>query len=189
MDRMLPGSGDRGLTLIELLVTLAVLAVTLVMGAPSLQRLVHGNQLRAEAGRLVTAINLARSEAIIRNLPVSVCPSRMAATGSSTCSGDYTGGWIVFSNRDLDREVDADTDEVIRAFESIPSGYTLTNRAGTRSVSELITYLPDGSSRRNRTLLVCAPGERGNRSWSIVLNLVGRARVAKGEGTCPAALS
>ena len=189
MDRMIPGRGDRGLTLIELMVTLVVLSITLVVGAPALQRLIHGNQLRAEAGRLVTAINLARSEAIIRNLPVSLCPSSTAAAGTATCAGEYAGGWIVFSNADRDRVVDEGTDELIRVFEPIPPGYTLTNRAGTRGVSDLITYLPDGSSRRNRTLLVCAPLERGTRGWSIVLNMVGRVRVSAGEGQCPASVT
>lgn len=185
MDRMLRGPGDRGLTLIELMITLVVLSIALLAGAPPMQRLIHGNQLRAETGRLLTAINLARSEAIIRNLPVSLCPSAMAVTGNPVCAGEYASGWIVFSNRDRDRVVDDDADEVIRAFESIPGGYTLTNRAGTRAASEIITYLPDGSSRRNLTLLVCAPATRSLDAWSIVLNMVGRARVAKGEGTCP----
>jgi type IV fimbrial biogenesis protein FimT len=185
VDRILPGPGCHGLTLIELMITLAIVGVALVVGAPSLQRVVSANQLRAEAGRLLGAINLARSEAILRNVPVSLCPSSMATTGSTACSGEYLGGWIVYSNWDRDRVVDAGADELIRAFVPVAPGYRLTNRAGTRGVSELITYLPDGSSRRNRTLLLCAPRERRVEPWSIVLNRVGRARVARGEGTCP----
>lgn len=189
MDRMLPGAGERGLTLIELMLALAILAIVLSLGAPSLQGLVDGTRLRAQAHRLVTAINLARSEAILRNQPVSLCPSSMASTGSTSCSGDYSRGWIMFTNLDRDRVVDDDTDVIIRAFESIPRGYTLTNRAGTRAASELITYLPDGSSRRNRTLLICPRSRSIMQSWSVILNRVGRARVSKGEGTCPLPVS
>ena len=189
MDRMLPGAGECGLSLIELMLALAVLAIVLSLGVPSMQGLVDGTRLRAQAHRLVTAINLARSEAILRNQPVSLCPSAMASTGTARCSGDYAGGWIVFSNVDRDRVVDDEADNIIRVFESIPRGYTLTNRAGTRSASELITYLPDGSSRRNRTLLICPPSGSIVQPWSIVLNRVGRARVSKGEGTCPLPVS
>lgn len=186
MDRKLPGRGSRGLTLIELMITLAILAAVLALGAPPMQGLVHGTRLRAETQRLVTAINLARSEAISRNMPVSLCPSPMAAGGDASCAGEYAGGWIIFANPDRDRQVDDGKGQVIQAFEPIPPGYTLTNRAGTRAASELITYLPDGTSRRNRTLLLCPPAGWKAEPWGVVLNRVGRARLSRGEGTCPA---
>ena len=181
------GLRGRGLSLIELLIALAVLSITLMLSAPPMQRLVHQNQLRGEASRLVSAINLARSEAILRNSPVSLCPSPRGFDGSSHCSGEYAQGWVVFVNVDRDGQVDDGVDHIIRSFAPAPEGYTLTNRAGTRPVTGAITYLPDGSSRRNRTLLLCAPLARELESWSIVLNMVGRARVERGVGTCPVA--
>lgn len=188
MDRMSCIGSCRGLTLIELMITLVILAVTVMVVAPGMAQLIHGNRLRTEASRLVTAINLARSEAVIRNVPVSVCPSSMASSGIAGCSGDYADGWIVFTNRDQNTRVDAGSDEVVRVFESIPRGYSLTNRTGTRVVSQPITYRPDGSSRQNRTLLLCPPGGNSVEPWSVVLNNVGRARVAKGDGQCPVGL-
>ncbi len=185
MDRMSRRLRPHGLTLVELLVSLVVLSITVALAVPSMAGLISGNRLRTHSSRLVTAINLARSEAILRNHPVSICPSAMAATGRAICSGDYTHGWLVFANADRDRIVDADNDEVIAAFAQIPAGYSLTNRAGTRSVADLITFYPDGSSRRNRTLLLCAPAGRNRQPWRVILNQVGRARVARGGGTCP----
>jgi type IV fimbrial biogenesis protein FimT len=177
-----------GLTLIELMITLVILAVTVTLVSPAMAQLIYGNRLRTEAGRLVVAINLARSEAVIRQIPVSVCPSSMARSGVARCSGEYADGWIVFTNPDRNAQVDAGSDEVVRVFEPIPGGYSLTNRAGTQVATELITYLPDGSSRRNRTLLLCPPAAGRVKPWAVVLNTVGRARAAKGEGQCPAAL-
>lgn len=175
----------RGFTLVELMITVLLLAITLMVATPPLQQLVHGNRLRTEASRLLRALNLARSEAVLRNQPVSICPSSMAVDGSARCSGEFAQGWLVFANPDRDRVVDASRDSVIRAFAAISPNYTLTNRAGTHGVTELITYLPDGSSRRSRTLLLCAPPGHAVPSWSIVLNNVGRPRVARGEGACP----
>lgn len=169
-----------GLTLIELMVTLVMLVVTVSVVAPSMQRLICGNRLRTETDRLLVAINLARSEAVNRNIPVSLCPSTMASSGDDRCSGSLADGWIVFTNQDRDGVVDAGTDEVIRAFAAIPRGYFLTNLAGTRAITEAITYLPDGSSRRNRTLLLCPPAGYPVAPWRVVLNLVGRARAARG---------
>ena len=51
--------------------------------------------MRAEAHRLLGAINLARSEAVLRNRPVSLCPSEISRTGVAQCSGNYAGGWLV----------------------------------------------------------------------------------------------
>jgi type IV fimbrial biogenesis protein FimT len=81
--------------------------------------------------------------------------------------------------------VDAGTDKVLRAFEGLPPGYRLTNRKGTRAAFELINYLPDGSSHSTRTLLFCPPPQVTGQSLSIVINIVGRARLAKGWGICP----
>lgn len=175
----------RGLTLIELMITLVVLAITALVVTPSMQTLLHGNRLHAEAGRLVTAMNLARSEAVIRNIPVSVCPSHMASSSILACGGQYADGWIVFTNTNRDAVVDIGDDEVIQAFAAIPGGYSLTNRAGTRIATGLVTFLPDGSTRQNRTLLVCPPPGNAAEPWAVVLNMVGRARVGKGEGQCP----
>lgn len=188
MDRMSRQFSCRGLTLIELMITLVILAATVTMAAPAMQQMIQGSRLRTETTRLLDAINLARSEAVLRNVPVSVCPSSMADSGMPACAGDFSDGWIVFTNRNRDRIIDADTDRVIRAFEAIPSGYALTNLAGTRPVEEMITYLPDGSSRRNLSLLLCPPDSVRLEPWRVVLNSVGRARAAKVEGHCPRGL-
>ncbi|MEZ5572001.1 MAG: GspH/FimT family pseudopilin [Halioglobus sp.] len=174
-----------GFTLIELMIVLVVLAIMISVSAPLMQDLVHSNQLRSEASRFLGAINLARSEAVMRNQPVSICPSAMAITGAPECSGNYADGWIVFANADRDKVVDLATDQVLQVFEGIPSGYRLTNRSGTRDAFELINYLPDGSSPSNRTLLFCPPPGAAVPNLSVVINIVGRARLVGGWGECP----
>ncbi len=185
MDRMSPRGSAEGLTLVELMIVLAVLAVSLSVGTPLFQDQIHSNRLRAEASRFLGAINLARSEAVMRNVAVSICPSAMAITGQAKCSGAYSGGWIVYANADRDKVVDADADEVLQVFEGLPSGYRLTNRSGKTMAFELINYLPDGSSHSSRTLMFCSPQGTSQPSLSIVINIVGRARLAEGWGECP----
>lgn len=185
MNRMSRCGGIAGFTLLELMVVLVLVAISLSVVTPLLQGLLHNNRVNYETNRFLGAINLARSEAIIRNVTVSVCPSAMTRTGESICSGTYAGGWIVFSNPDKDRVVDAGTDKVLRVFEGLPSGYHLTNRKGTRAAFKLINYLPDGSSHSNRTLVFCPPQQVSVQSLSIVINIVGRARLARDWGTCP----
>jgi len=176
-----------GFTLVELMIVLVVLAITVSLATPLMQNLLHSNRLRAESNRLMGAINLARSEAVMRNQIVSICPSQMAATGKPECAGTYAGGWIVFANADKDRVVDSGEDQVLEVFEALPPGYRLTNRSATREAFEAINYLPDGSSHSNRTLMLCPPRGIAVQALAIVINIVGRARLAGELGECPLA--
>lgn len=187
MDRMSAFLAPRGFTLVELMIVLVVAAVSLSVATPLMKDTLYRNQLDSVTRRFLSAINLARMESVMRNEPVSICPSPMAQTGVPECSGLYTQGWIVFSNPDKDKVVDAGTDTVLRVFEGLPAGYSLTNRKGDRPAFELINYLPDGSSHNNRTLLFCGDGQSSATSLSIVINIVGRPRLARGWGQCPLA--
>ena len=179
------GSSNYGFTVIELMLVVAVLAITLTVAVPSMQRTIHGSQLRSQTNRLMSAINLARSEAIANNTIVSLCPSSYASDGAATCSRTYVDGWLVFTNADRDRDVDEGVDKIVKAFDGLPPGYSLSNKAGSQNAFELISYRPDGSSRRNMTLLLCSPQSWSIPSWSIVMNIVGRPRVARAWGQCP----
>ncbi|MFK7976313.1 MAG: GspH/FimT family pseudopilin [Halioglobus sp.] len=174
-----------GFTLIEMLIVVAVVAIGLSLAAPSWHALVQKNQLRQSAAHLLDSVVAARSEAVLRNLPVTLCPSAMHESGEPECDGHYGDGWIVFANADKDREVDADEDEVLHVYPPLPSSIGLTNKAGTANISAAIHYLPDGSSRRNMTLMLCSIRLPSLSSLSLVLNIVGRPRMQAGWGECP----
>ena len=181
MKRMLRASPQLGLTLVELMITLAVIAVALAVTVPSLARLQANFQLRSGAHRLVAAINLARTEALERRQWVSLCPS----LAGGDCSGDFSRGWLLFRDGDRDRAFDPENEELILRAQGLPRGYTVTDRNGSNPVVESIAYSPDGSARSNQTLLLCAPAAPRVEPYAIVLNRVGRVRLARGEGVCP----
>lgn len=80
-----------GFTLIELMVTISVLAILLGVGVPSFQATIQGNRISTSANDLVAALQFARSEAVRRGVNVTVCSSNDQAT----CSGAWSDGWIV----------------------------------------------------------------------------------------------
>lgn len=184
MARLFSAVRPRGVTLVELLVVMSVLGVALALGAAPLRDLRQSNQLSSQVARFTESVRLARAEAIMRNVPVSICPSAMASSGAAACAGVYADGWIVFANSGADRAVDPDSDEVLRVFPGLPPGFTVTNRAGDRAAAQLINYRPDGSSRNNQTLVFCPPGGSRAGAVSVVINIVGRPRVQREQDAC-----
>ena len=171
-----------GLTLVELLVALLILAVVATLGAPAFSRSLNSYRQRAAVQSLLTACQLARNEAVTGQTAVTLCP---VAAGDGACGEDYAGGWQVFVDRDDDQNPD-DDEPVLQRFDPLIEALRVSDRAGRIPVSIPITWYPDGSARRNLTLQVCAKNDEVGDSLSVVLNLAGRPRVARGEGICPA---
>lgn len=183
MKRISRQTGQDGLTLVELMVAVTILSILLSLGAPSLGGMLSKYRMRTAAHRLVGAMNLARTEAVSRNTPVTLCP--VAAVVGESCGTNYALGWQLFSNENRDEVLDEGSGQLIHLFPALPEGFSITNRLGTRVVSEPVTWYPDGTSRRNLSFQLCAPNSDGASAYGVVLNLVGRARVARGEGRCP----
>ena len=95
---------QRGFTLTELLITLTVAAIGLSIAVPSFQSTVNNNRRATAVNQLVSALHMARSEAVTRNMQVAMCPS---ANGQSCQGGGWQTGWIFFTDANQNRAVDA----------------------------------------------------------------------------------
>lgn len=82
-----------GFTLIELMVTLAVLAIVITVAIPGFNDLIRNNRTDALSEEFVSALNFARLEAVKRTGRVSLCASD---DGEDCNNADWTKGWIVF---------------------------------------------------------------------------------------------
>jgi len=87
---------QHGLTALELLVTMAIVAILLAAGVPAFKNYGWNLRLKTAMDVLQTDLNLARGRAISHNIQTVICP----ATDSHDCSGlsDWQDGWIVFTD-------------------------------------------------------------------------------------------
>lgn len=97
----------RGVTLIELLVTIVVLGVLLAMGLPSLRDFLVGNRLSSNVNGFIGLVNYARSEAIVRNQDVVVCPKNASTIACASTATWNTLEIQAFVDEDGDGERDA----------------------------------------------------------------------------------
>src|SRR5688572_32614094 len=115
-------SREGGFSLVELMVTVTVLALLMGIGVPTFRDVSLGSRLSASANDLLASVQLARSEAIKRNVAVTLCAS---ADGVSCAgSGGWEQGWITVID-----PLGAAT--VLQHQQSLPDGYLLTQASGT----------------------------------------------------------
>lgn len=163
-----------GFTLTELMITVVIAAILLAVGVPSFQSLIRNNRVATHMNEMISALNLARSEAAKRGLRVSLCPS----TNQTTCTGgtNWNGGWIVFTDTSTnDSTVTVGT--VLRVGEALTGAPTLT---GPTSVRYRFTggTLPDGTSVQFDYALDTV-------TQLICISPVGRPHVEKVATSCP----
>jgi type IV fimbrial biogenesis protein FimT len=161
-----------GFTLPELCTVLAVAAVLLAIAVPDLRDLVRTQQIKAAAGDLFGAIDLARAQALARGRRVKLVPLDPGGV-------DWAHGWRVFDDRDDDGQ--ADTDELIAEHGPLAPGIAVDFTFTSPAPPYYIAYNGAGRS--------CADGNSAAARWGtlslfhgrhirrIKINMLGRARV------------
>ena len=162
-----------GFTLIEMMIVLVIVAVVLLLVPPGMSQLSLSTNLKSYSQEMLSSVYLARSEAIKRNAPATLCVSTDGATCAGT--GDWEQGWIV---------VAADG-TVIKARSSIIAGYRMTGSA-TAPGSHTMVFEPSGAASTSSTITICRKlPEVGNKEREIRVTPTGRARVTTATaGTC-----
>ena len=125
----------QGFSLAELTATLAIVGIGASLALPNLKTAINDGNQAAGVNQLVSAMHIARSEAITRNQEVAICPSN---EGKRCDGAQWHEGWIIFTDADSDRQ--AASPEVI-----IRRGEALENlRIHSEIFDHYLVYRPDG---------------------------------------------
>ena len=170
-----------GFTLIELMVTLTVASILMTVAVPSFREFLQSNRMSTQVNLLLSDLNAARSEAIKRRVPVTLCKSANQSACVST--GGYEQGWILFTDTDRDGAVDANVDTIIRTQEAIGSDLTIR---GKSPVQNRVSFHDSGNVSTSGTIIFCDARIKvfstdRVMARAIIISQPGRFRTVKGD--------
>lgn len=162
------GSKDAGFTLVEMMVTIGIMAILATMAVPSFTEMMRNAQRRSALNDYWHAIFLARSEAIKRNSVVVICKS---SDGRQCDHADtnWAHGWVVFENRDRDNPAQIDADEPVLSVSNAKSGVSISSNRPS------FDFRAFAQGNVNGTIVFCdARGDASARA--IIISHTGRPR-------------
>ena len=184
------GARRQGFTLIELMVTLAVAGVLLALGIPSLTRLVSSNRIALQTNEFVTALNLARSEAVKRGQGVAI-----RSTGSGL-GIDFASGWQVFNDANADGVLGSSSD-IIRETSALSgrttlkrvtcTGSTCTDATSALTDRQYLVFNARGGNNGGTPawFRACDAGNTSLPGRIVQVTAVGRVSLSSSTATCP----
>jgi len=162
-------SRSPGFTLIELMVTLSVIAIFSTLGVPALASFIRTMQQSASFAQLANTYAFARQEAVHRQVNVSICP--VSQRLPDQCSENWSCGMLVYIDRDGDKTFNHATDTKLRQL-YFSDGVAI--KLGKNRLIKRLTLKPEGTVSAN-SFTVSVPGLAVNKK--LVFTWLGRARV------------
>ncbi|MGH8524507.1 MAG: GspH/FimT family pseudopilin [Gammaproteobacteria bacterium] len=190
---------DQGFTLVELMVTVAVLAISMSFAVPFMGDFIKNSRLVTQTNDLIASFQLARSEAIKRGARVTLCKSTDGVLCDPAADGRWDIGWITFVDTFVDPAVDigirdpGNPDEtLIDTRAATPLNVAIAPQAPPDDVSvkDYVSYTAQGIVRdaagaaQTGTFRIC--DDRGpTKGRGVVLWPTGRVELTTNIATCP----
>jgi len=138
-----------GFTVVELVLTMALLGILTTIAFSSFGTLIQTNRIATQSNDFMSALMLARSEALKRNSRTTVC--RSANGTACATSGGWEQGWIIFADTDNDATVDTG-ETIVQVYRALDARSHLR---GETNVAAHISYIPSSAARHNQARSLC----------------------------------
>lgn len=170
------GRKQSGLTLIELMVALAILIIVATLSTP-MMRTVKNNRVTAYVHNFVTDLNFARSEAITRGVPVTLCipdPNKnLTCLTTGEVRKNWEKGWLLFVDVAGDGQFNPGVDEELRIQDPMGPKFTL----GANNVQSIVYQTSGATPGSAGNFELCDPSQEDVFRRRIELNRSGRVRI------------
>ncbi len=143
---------QRGLSVLELLIVFAAIAVVVLVAVPGSDMLLEKYRLKATFSKLSEGLELAKSEAHMRSSTVIMCPS----SNGHSCRSDHNWnhGWIVFTDGNGNGTVQ--DIELIRAFEAPDQRISIVARGAVEATASFtMTGLVEQNNAQTGLFRIC----------------------------------
>ena len=159
------GRKARGFTLIEMMTAIFILAVLVALAVPSFRDASLSSKLSGFANDVVASTQLARSEAIKRNVTVTMC----ASSDGATCDDPdgWEAGWIVVA------DLDGANEALVQHHHPLPDEFRMRQTGGVASV----LFPPTVVAANEVTLTVCRAEPEGSQERLVTITAARNARV------------
>jgi type IV fimbrial biogenesis protein FimT len=192
-----------GFTLIELMITLAILSILFTAGLPKMSIFFKGNRMVTNTNDLLAGLNIARSEAIKAGGRVTICKSANAGSASPACSttGGWESGWFVFVDSDATKGTYSSSSDgpVVRINAGASGSKVTITVPATNNIGNFVSFtsrgVPKASNGASQSGVFRVCDDRGLKNVSgnvvargIVLGASGRVRTTRDAtqiGGCP----
>ena len=179
-----------GFKLLELSVTLTIMAVLASVGMSNWTGLTEKEAVKGHTNALLGAMRFARSEAIKKNARVVICPRDLSAApinGTYPCNtvsgAGWENGWIIFIDQVANNQYNA-TDTLLKEQGTLSGsgGITMNNGAGT---GDRIVFRNSGILYFGASNITFLPSSRDtSRGAMVCISMQGRARVTSIASNC-----
>jgi type IV fimbrial biogenesis protein FimT len=167
----------RAFTLVEAMVVIAITAVLVALAAPSMRNLIESNGVSDSVDSLAASIAFARAEAIKRGIPVVICPSDAAKTGTVACGSKdaWSIGWITFVDYGDDGSL-TPKDTVLRIQGNLEKNGSIETKIGN------LRFKPIGILSGISVNFIIQPPSAGDSfAKTFCVSNAGRVRVVNGR--------
>ncbi len=161
----------RGFTLIETITTLAIACILLALGVPSLKSNIQQNRMSTARNSITTQLNLARNEAVTRNVNVVVCPSSDGLGCKNTMIWDE--GIIMFTDNNKSGKLDAE-EELLRYINISHGSIRISTTTGRRKA----IFDANGYSMGNNVTFTFCDTDNQIDPKAVIVSNSGRARLS-----------
>jgi type IV fimbrial biogenesis protein FimT len=182
----------RGFTLIELMVTISLLAILTTLVAPSFAKLIASTRLSSATNELYTSLVQAKSDAIRLGSRVTVCPSSNGSSCITAGTPTWTTGWITFSDTTRVAAPSVDTGEkILQIGQAIDSSLLIRGSLGYASFASDGTAKLINGGLYTAKIRVCSTSSNltnNERARDISILRTGRVEIVKPTGVsaaCP----